>query len=196
MSRSRKLIVFLLAIVLAVFLFRNSILGAMGSYLVRTDPEEKADLVLVLAGDGRGDRIRKAAELVKLGLAPKVLVSGPSGMYGLHECDLAIPMMVKEGYPESYFIHGETDALSTLDEAQLMVPMMLDLGAKHVIVVTSDYHTRRAGRIFRARAKGMRFTVIAAPGPEFTPDGWWKNRQGQKIAFNEWSKTIAEWFGI
>ena len=65
-----------------------------------------------------------------------------------------------------------------------------------VLLVTSDFHTRRSARIFRGKAPGLRFTVIAAPGPEFTADAWWRNRQGRKIAFNEWAKTIAEWFGI
>jgi uncharacterized SAM-binding protein YcdF (DUF218 family) len=192
----RRTLLLLLVAGLALYLFRDSVLEAMGRYLVRTDPEEKADIVLVLAGDSYGDRIRTGAELVRKGLAPKVLVSGPAGIYGSHECDLAIPFAVRAGYPESYFLHGENTAKSTVEEAEQMVPKLAQLAAKHVLLVTSDFHTRRSARIFRRRAPGMQFTVIGAPGPEFSPNAWWKNRQGQKIAFNEWTKTVAEWFGI
>ena len=128
--------------------------------------------------------------------APQVLVSGPSGIYGSHECDLAIPYAVQAGYPESYFLHGENEARSTVEEAAAMVPQLVRLNVKHVLLVTSDFHTRRSGRIFRATAPGLKFTVVAARGSEFSADGWWRNRQGRKIAFNEWTKTIAEWFGI
>ena len=192
----KKASLLLLAAVLTLFLFRDPLLGALGSRLVQTDIEEKADIVLVLAGDSYGDRVKTAAELVRKGLAPKVLVSGPSGIYGMHECDLAIPFAVKAGYPESYFLHAENDARSTMEEADQMLIRLAALGAKHVLLVTSDYHTRRAGKIFRSKAAGIRFTVIGALGPEFSAKGWWHSRQGQKVAFNEWAKTFAEWFGI
>src|ERR1039458_2414649 len=72
-------------------LFHATVLAALGSFLVKAGPPQKADIVVVLAGDGFGNRILKAAELVKQGWAPKVLVSGPDGNYGNHECDWAIP---------------------------------------------------------------------------------------------------------
>ena len=40
------------------------------------------------------------------------------------------------------------------------------------------------------------------PGPyaaddEYANHGtWWKNREGRKTVFLEWSKTVATWFGI
>ena len=63
----------------------------MGAWLVHSDEPFPADVVVVLAGDPYGNRILKGADLVKQGFAPKVLVSGPAGLYDLHECDLAIP---------------------------------------------------------------------------------------------------------
>ena len=195
-KRLRNLLVIAALVAAAGLLLRETILGAMGTYLVDSSPPEKADIVLVLAGDGYGNRITTAAELVRKGFAPKILVSGPSGNYGLYECDLAIPYAVKRGYPESYFVHAENDAHSTVEEAQSMLSYFRRENAHHVLLVTSDYHTRRAGGIFRAAAPGLKFTVVGAPGSEFTAHGWWRNRQGQKIAFNEWTKTVTSWFGI
>jgi uncharacterized SAM-binding protein YcdF (DUF218 family) len=168
----------------------------MGAYLIKADQPEKADIALVLAGDGEGNRILKAAQLARRGFVSKVLVSGPSGVYGQYECDLAIPFAVKSGYPASYFVHFENDALSTQEEARAATARLRQMGMHKVLLVTSDYHTRRAGKIFRAAAPDLKFIVVAAPDKYFTANGWWHNRQGEKIAFNEWTKTLTEPFGI
>jgi uncharacterized SAM-binding protein YcdF (DUF218 family) len=76
-----------------------------------------ADLIVVLAGDFSGNRILTAGDLVRRGFAPKALVSGTSGEYGLHETDLAIPFAVHHGYPESYFVALPNDSRSTRAEA-------------------------------------------------------------------------------
>ncbi len=192
----RILALVLVAAVVLAIVFHNAVLAGLGSYLVKAGPPEKADIALVLAGDGEGNRILKAAQLARSGYVSKILVSGPSGMYGLHECDLAIPFAVKAGYPESYFLHFENDARSTQDEAHAAIPRLRQLGVHKVLLVTSDYHTRRAGKIFRTAAPDLQFVVVAAPDVSFTADGWWHNRQGEKIAFMEWVKTLTEPFGI
>src|SRR5262249_47987795 len=130
------------------------------------------------------------------GYAPRALVSGPSGLYGFHECDLAIPYAVHAGYPQSYFEHVEHDARSTVEEAAAMAPALRESGAHRVLLVTSDYHTRRAGRLFRRAAPDIEFIVVAAPDADFQLDRWWESRQGRKTAAYEWMKTVADWFGI
>jgi uncharacterized SAM-binding protein YcdF (DUF218 family) len=185
-----------LAIVVLGVIFHTAVLRELGSYLVKADQPEKADIALVLAGDGEGNRILKAAQLARRGYVSKVLVSGPSGLYGQYECDLAIPFAIKSGYPASYFVHFENDALSTKEEAHDAIARLRQMGIHRVLLVTSDYHTRRAGKIFRTAAPDLKFIVVAAPDKYFTPNGWWHNRQGEKIAFNEWTKTLTEPLGI
>jgi uncharacterized SAM-binding protein YcdF (DUF218 family) len=188
-------LVFAIVVVLGL-IFHNAILTELGLFLIKAEAPQKADIGLVLAGDGEGNRILAAAQLVRRGYVSQVLVSGPSGIYGMYECDLAIPFAVKAGYPASYFLHFENDARSTKEEARDAVARLRQLGAHKILVVTSDYHTRRAGRIYRATAPDMQFIMVAAPDTSFTADGWWHNRQGEKIAFNEWMKTVTEPFGI
>ncbi len=194
-KKQAAVVVALLAVLLAL-LFASPILGAMGDFLVEAGPPEKADVVLVLAGDSSGNRIHTAAQLVREGYAPKVLVSGPYGVYGYYESELAIAFAEKEGFPASYFVSVPHHALSTKDEAQVMIPEVRKIGAKTVLLVTSDYHTRRAGKIFRAAAPDLKFYVIAAPDEYFSPHGWWKNRQGRKVFVIESMKTVAEWLGL
>jgi uncharacterized SAM-binding protein YcdF (DUF218 family) len=167
---------------------------------VRSESPATADLIVVLAGDYSGNRILAAGDLVRRGFAPKAVVSGPSGEYGLHETDLAIPFAVRHGYPESYFIPLPNDDRSTKDEAADVLAALRQRHVRRVDIVTSDYHTRRAGSIYRARVPkldpGLEIHMVAAPDLYFTPEGWWKNREGRKTFLLEWMKTVATWFGM
>jgi len=195
-SRSRAAWAIVAAALLLAAALHTQIFSGFGSYLVQAGPPEKADAAFVLAGDNSGNRILTAAELMRQGYVRKVVVSGPGEVYGLHECDLAIPFAVKKGYPESYFEHAEHFAHSTAEEARATLPQLRRDGCRRIILVTSDYHTRRAAKIFRTAAPDLTFFVVAAPDPYFSASGWWHNREGQKTFLTEWEKTVATWFGL
>ena len=169
-------------------------MGWMGAFLVEGESPSRADLVVVLAGDPY--RILKAAELVKEGYAPKVLVSGAAGFYGLHESDLAIPFAVKRGFPASCFISFPHEAHSTEEEARAIWPELRKRNVHRVLVVTSDYHTRRALHVLRARWPDIDVRVVAAPDEFFSAYGWWHTREGRKTFFLECSKTLTSLVGM
>jgi uncharacterized SAM-binding protein YcdF (DUF218 family) len=195
----RRRIVWLLVIVaflVATFAAHSVWLAAAGHFLVRADAPAPADAILVLAGDSYGNRILKGAELVHQGFAPRVFVSGPAGLYGAHDSDLAIPFAVKRGYPESDFVPLPHEGRSTRDEAQWLLPELRRRGVRRLLLVTSDYHTRRAGRAFRAAGGDLSILVVAAPDRFFTAGGWWKTREGRKCVVLEAAKTMADWIGL
>jgi uncharacterized SAM-binding protein YcdF (DUF218 family) len=189
--RAIALILAVAAVLLAVF--HTAFLAALGNFLVKAGPPQKADVIVVLAGDGFGHRILTAGKLIEEGYAPNALISGPDGNYGIYECDLAIPFAVRAGDPEAYFAHLEHHARSTVDEAKEVVSKLREMGAKRVILVTSNYHTRRSGKIYRRAAPDIDFIVVAAPDEFFKPDSWWHNREASKTFAYEWMKTVAEW---
>ena len=196
-SRFLKFSVCILIVLALAFATHSLWLAALGRVLVRDEGPAHADMVLVLAGDFYGNRILRAAELVRQGYAPKVLVSGPRLIYGLYECDLAIPFAVQHGYPANWFIRAPNEAHSTREEAASILGNLRRLGVHRFLLVTSDYHTARAARIFRAAARrDFDIRVVAAPDPYFRPDDWWRNREGEKIFFEEWSRTLANLLGI
>lgn len=197
MSRSRSRW-FLAAVFLAVLILLTSRvwLALLGSFLVKADPAAPADMVVVLAGDPSGNRILTAADLVRRGLAPLALVSGPAEIYGYHESDLAIPFATKRGYPESYFVALPNDTRSTTSEADVVIAELRRRKAHRVDIVTSNYHTRRAGSIYRSKAKDLQIRMISAPDKFFEPDSWWKNRDARKTFVIEWMKTVATWLGM
>ena len=175
---------------------RNSWLRWLGEYLTYSEPPCKADMIVVLAGDFAANRIKKAGELLKEGWAPTVLVSGAGDCYGINEGEMAIQYMTRAGYPPGEFVNVPSPARSTADEAAYIVPELRRRGVHRFLLLTSDFHTRRAARIYRHTAPDLPFCVVAAPDKDFTPDGWWHNREGRKVAFTEWLKTLANFLGV
>ena len=153
----------------------------LGEFLVVSEQPTHADAVVVLAGDYYGNRILKGAELVKQGYAPKAYISGPGPFYGLYEGDLAIRFAAGKGYPESLFESMPNNADSTLEEAQIIWRELQKRNVHRLLVVTSDYHTRRSLGVWRRVAKGAEVHTIAAPDWHFQPATWWKTRPSRKI---------------
>jgi uncharacterized SAM-binding protein YcdF (DUF218 family) len=171
-------------------------LAGLGNFLVKADEPAPADMIVVLAGDFSGNRILTAGDLVRRGLAPHALISGPSGAYGMHESDLAIHFATEHGFPESYFIALPNDSRSTKTEADVVLAELRRRGAHRVDIVTSNYHTRRAGSIYRAKAPDLEIHMVSAPDLFFSPKNWWKSRDAQKTFLMEWMKTVATKVGI
>jgi uncharacterized SAM-binding protein YcdF (DUF218 family) len=179
-----------------LFLFRVSLLTAAAQFLIKDDGPQKADCILVLGGDGFGNRITRAAQLVQAGYAPFAYIDGPVELIG-HESDMTIRYAVQSGYPEHIFkpIWLPKGMDSTRDEVKYVVESVLRPNhVKKILLVTSNYHTRRAGRFLRAAAPDIAVIVTGAPDTYFTPNGWWKDRNARKIFLYEWLKTVSEWW--
>jgi uncharacterized SAM-binding protein YcdF (DUF218 family) len=172
---------------------------ALGAALVRQDGPAKADFAVVLAGDKYGNRILKGAELVRQGYVPTVLVSGPA-WYGTYESDAAIAFAVAHGYPPEWFVPVPHRAESTSEEVWQILHSLESHNARSFLLVTSDYHSARAGRICRDAIReskaGLQMRVVAAPDRWFHAGSWWKSREGRKIFVMEWSKTVSSVCGI
>jgi uncharacterized SAM-binding protein YcdF (DUF218 family) len=186
----------LLVLIAVTWLLRAPLLTMAGALLVKDDGPRKADAILVLGGDDSGARIIKAAQLATEGYSSYVLVSGPPNLLG-HDSDGTIEFARRNGYPGSLFrpiwLPPGTD--STRSEATFLGNYLRTHAIHNILLVTSNFHSRRAARLWRKQAPWIAVTVVAAPDPSFTPDGWWKTRTGQKVFLLEWTKTVAAWLG-
>jgi len=200
LSFRRTLLVASLVLAAAAILSRSLWLPSLGYALVHDDGPGKADIAVVLAGDQAGHRIEKAAQLIREGYVPAALISGPAGFYGLHESDYAIAYAVRQGFPAQWFIALPNSALSTREEACVVLAELRRRNVRSFLLVTSNYHSARARRTFlaaeRAMGGGPAMRTVAARDEFFRPDSWWRNREGQKTLFFEWSKTVAYVLGM
>ena len=180
---------------LVAFLFRVPLMTAAGQALVEDDGPQKADLILVLGGDDFGTRIIKAAQLQQAGYAPYVLVSGPPHLLG-PESNETIEYARRRGYSPSLFRPLPSRANSTRSETAIIGQYLREHSVKKLILVTSNYHTRRAAKLMRQASPGIWVVVVPAPDPFFSPSTWWKTRNGQRTFLLEWTKTVATALGI
>lgn len=180
---------------LTAFLFRVPLLTTAGQFLIENDSPRKSDLIVVLGGDDFGTRIIKAAQLQQAGYAPYVLVSGPAILLG-PESDETIEYARRQGYSRSMFRPLPSNADSTRSETVIIGNYLREHGVKKMILVTSNYHTRRAAKLMRKANPGVWIVVVPAPDPFFSPGTWWKSRSGQKTFLFEWMKTVATTLGV
>ena len=190
----------LLFLAAVAFLARDVWLTALGEALIHDDGASQAEIAVMLAGDNWGYRLTKAAELAKQGYVPRVLVSGPAGFYDVNEADAAIHFAIGKGYPAEWFIPLYHTSRSTREEAVTVLDALKQRNIHSFLLVTSNYHSSRARRIFlnaeRQRGGGPELRVVASGDRDFSPANWWRNREGQKIGFMEWTKTLTSLFGI
>lgn len=174
----------------------ETILRNLALYLVYSEEPMKADVILVLGGDFQGSRVMKGCELAQQGFAPKVWVSGPDGVYGLREADLAVDYAIQHGCPPELLEPFYSKANSTLDEARLFRERAAAAKINSYLLVTSNFHTRRAAKVFRREVPLLPFRSIGAPDRSFDPNSWWESRPSRKVFAFEWLKTVTEWVGM
>jgi uncharacterized SAM-binding protein YcdF (DUF218 family) len=193
--RLLKLGLGLILIVVCLFAFRAPILAAMGRYLVESEAPRKADVIIVLGGDASGKRARAGCELLSQGYASQVWLSGLPNIYGRSEGQLALELVRSASCPESALRPLLINVDSTRDEAIQISKLLRAAHYSSYLLVTSNYHTRRAARVFREVSPDLTCIPVAANQTEFPVDRWWQFRTTQKIFFNEWVKTVAYWMG-
>jgi uncharacterized SAM-binding protein YcdF (DUF218 family) len=190
-------IVLVLAVVLALYLFRAPLLTALARFLDVSQPPEKVDYVLVLGGDVNV-RPFVAAALYQHGLAGKVLVPvmkpGPEelaeGTPPGHEVTRGV--LRARGVAEADILLLDGEVTSTRDEAASLARFLEDHPSSSVAVVTTNYHTRRARGIFRKVIgdRAARLIFVAAPTEGFDSHDWWQSKTGAKIYLTEYTKLV------
>ena len=186
----RTLVVGILILTAILLLRWQASLSYLGGYLVDIDLAQPADLILVLGGDFLGPRVIEAAELAKRGYAPVVLLSSPPYATGT-EGDWTIPFLVQRGYRSDNLEVFAHTAHSTIAEANALRGELTRRGVKRVILVTSNYHSRRAAIVFRLFCPGINFISAPAPDPHYHIDGWWNDASSRQLFLSEWTKILG-----
>jgi hypothetical protein len=186
----RKLRAVLIVVLLTTLIFSMT----SGSSMVIDDPQ-RADMILILGGE-TDHRPSRGLELLSKGYAPKLIMDVPAGakIYGASLLDIAdayIERLPEKGSVSACPIVG----LSTKAETQDADQCLKRLGVHSVLLVTSEYHTRRALTIFRHELPQYRFSVAAARDQQQFGTSWWKHRQWAKLNFDEWIRTVW-WYGV
>jgi uncharacterized SAM-binding protein YcdF (DUF218 family) len=179
-------LVFVVVFCLALYLARHPLLRFAGESWVIEDRLERADAIIVLSDDNYyADRATHAADLYRHGMAPLVVASGRklrpyAGIAELMEHDL-----VERGVPKDKVLRVAHVAENTREEATALRSQAVDRKWRSVIVVTSNYHTRRARYIFNHLFRPTVVRVSGAKDGDFDPQNWWEKRVSVKRLMTE-----------
>ena len=186
------------AFVLVAFVFFFSAILRWGGYLLVSSDRlpTHADVAVVLQGSlvSEDARIVGAVRLLQQHVVANILLSIPeTGYWGQSLPNLARAYLQKQYGNEiaDRFEFCETGPSvdSTEQEARAIMSCIQKRQWKAIVVVTSNFHSRRAGIIWRRTWKEAKSSVVIAvdgvADPSFSPDGWWRHRIYAKTWFFE-----------
>ena len=185
MRFSRVVILLLIVVVLA----------SQAARILVVDDPQKSDAIVVLAGDTSA-RPAHALALLRQGMAQHVFldVEVRSQIFDQRLTDLA--QKYAGSLPEGSRVSVcPVTGLSTNAETDDVGRCLQSAGAHTVLIVTSDFHTRRAVTIFRHRLPQYQFSVAAAHDSTQFGNAWWRNREWAKATLDEWMK-LAWWEAV
>ena len=176
-----------------LYVARHPIFRLIGEGWVVEDTLERSDAILVLSDDNfYADRATRAAQIYRQGLGAVVVASGRrlrpyAGVSELMEHDL-----IERGVPKDKILRVAHDSDNTREEAKALAEVARQKKWRIVIVVTSNYHTRRARYIFtHIFPADVRLQITGAHDGDFDPESWWEKRISIKKLVREMAGMIV-----
>src|SRR5579859_734853 len=179
--------------IFAAFLLVAVILLIWGStLLIAADPvPTHVDAAVVLRGSILAEKARLggAVGFLQSGIADRVLVIVPKESYWGQSIPPVARAYVERSYGSDIAAHIDfcemgSEVNSTAQEAQAALSCVQEHRWRSIAVVTSDYHTRRAGILWRKTIKqrdgALQVSISSVIDPEFRKP-WWRHRQSAKI---------------
>jgi uncharacterized SAM-binding protein YcdF (DUF218 family) len=194
MSGQRGGVIFRLLVLLVLcgfagifYLARQPLLRAAAGFWIVQDRIEPADAIVVIGDDNfHADRAAEAAALFRAGWAPQIVASGRVLRPYVSIADFMARDLEARGVPPSAIVPFSHKAADTREEAEVLRVLVSQKGWRRILLVTSNYHTRRARYIFRKVVPGsVSLEVAAASDSEFEPATWWESQPGRKAFFLE-----------
>ncbi len=174
----------------ALALTYGPLLEAAAGFLIVQDRLETADVIVMLAGGRRDERVRQAADLYREGYAPLVVLSGTGAQtFGFSIPEVMRRQAISHGIPPSALLF-ESTSTSTVEQAREIRSVLEGHRVRRAIVVTSTYHSRRAAYVFHKGFAGSRVALTFYPvqRDSFNPVRWWTREEDTETVLLEYFK--------
>jgi uncharacterized SAM-binding protein YcdF (DUF218 family) len=180
----------------------------VGSFLYAEDMLQRADAIFSLAGT-RMERQLEAADLYREGWAPLVVLPDKwpdQGIEALRTRGITLPSdsevardtLIRLGVPETAILIPPVRHDNTAHEAYTLRSLASARRWKRVIVVSSKYHTRRAGMAMRRELDeaGVEVVMRGSRYDAEDPAHWWRTRSGYRWIGSELPKLVLYRLGL
>ncbi len=166
-----------------------------GQPLITKDAARPADIIVVIGGDHKPERIARAAELYRAGYAPRVLLSAGTvvkeGDQWMPEAQVMLHQAIQAGIPQDAILL-EQESQSTVENARFSKPILQENQFRSILLVTSPYQSARARRVF-SDTFGGDIIIISQPalGNQFYSLCWWFQTDQQGVVLSEYWKWLV-----
>lgn len=188
MTKRKTISLFLVCILFATIV--SILFHGAGTFLVLDNPA-RSEIIVVLSGDTGDARFLRGLNLLRSGYSQELILDAPDWVrYGRNSSDLAreyIQTVAPENESHLHVCSFKGD--STLLELREVAKCVHTVAprAKTAIIVTSNFHTRRALSMAQHVLPEYRWSVAAAPDERFGT-AWWQHREWAKTTITEWQK--------
>jgi len=177
-------------------------LAAIGRGLVVDEAPGPSDAIVVLAG-GEPGRAFSAVDLYKAGLARFVVITtelSPSiferakkdGIDLVPTYENYARVLKGYGVPDENIMRIEEQSSDTFEEIQRVGEFARKRGWTRLIIVTSNYHTRRARMVADYLLEPeIHVAVSASRFDKFQPDAWWTSQAQARTFAIEVQKLLT-----
>ena len=198
----RHVRLWILCVLLVIGAFAAATLRWGGYLLIANDRlPAHVDAAVVLQGSTEGVKVRVAGAigLLQQGVTEHILLSIPPTTFWDEPTQPAAYAYLERTYSTKaaqrvLFCTVGPGVNSTEGEAQSLYRCIHESGWNSIVVVTSNYHSRRARmlwrRMLRQQNSGIQFCLYQISDSEFQPQGWWHTRLYAKTWFFEFTKLV------
>ena len=177
-----------------------------GLWLVREDPLEKSQAIVVLSG-GLPDRALGAAQIYRGGFAKEVWLTQPL-QPGASMEDLHLPyageeqynrmVLIAQGVPPAKIRLLTPRILNTADELRVVAAALDQQPGATAIVVTAKAHTRRVRALWNkvSQSHHDRLLVRASTEDSFDATHWWRTTNDALAVVREYLGLLNAWAGL
>lgn len=152
---------------------------------------QKADAIVALSGGDTAARAEEAIRLYDDGWASLIIFSGAAAdKSGPSNARVMKQQALNAGIPSGSIIIEEQSE-TTEENATATKDIFVDRGIKDAIIVTSAYHTRRAGLEFDRRTTGITVRTHVAQNDSGWNALWWMTPYGWTTAIAEAMRSIV-----
>jgi uncharacterized SAM-binding protein YcdF (DUF218 family) len=193
---------FVLFMIPVTYFGYQPLLRYSANFIIADSEPKKSDAILLLAG-GEPGRAWGAADLYREQFGSHVILTVEpvgSDVIALRQAGIEIGTGVDQnerilrglGVPQENIVRVKPYVQDTYDELMRVRELCEEKRWKSLVIVTSNYHTRRT----RLTAKyllgpAVDVTVVASRHGGINPDEWWKTRNDVRTFLIEFEKLVA-----
>ena len=185
-----KRFILLIIALLGIFFVSRFVVKEIGIYLSPSDELSQADLIVVISGGDTDSRALEGVRLYKNKFADTIVFSGAALNDGPSNAIKMKELAIANGVDSGDIVIDQY-AKNTLENAKNLISTLKNFNADKIILVTNEYHMRRAAKTF-SKVLGSDVTIIRHPviDDSWDKEYWYKTSFGRFITVSELWKIL------